>query len=125
MPVFALSPTADASAANSQLVTHVLQVEVSGILVEDGKAVGVTTDKAGEIRAPVTISDAGAINTFEKLLSEEVCEAAGIPRTITSSLKPGRSHMTAFVSLDGVYQDFGLRASNIHSFPGMDGMYYI
>jgi hypothetical protein len=27
--------------------------------------------------------------------------------------------MTAFVSLDGVYQDFGLRASNIHSFPGL------
>ena len=98
---------------------------MTGILVEEGKAVGVSTDKAGEIRAPLTISDAGAINTFEKLLSKEVCQAAGIPRAITSSLKPGRSHMTAFVSLDGVYQDFGLRASNIHSFPGTYGMYYI
>eukprot|EP00658_Telonema_sp_P-2_P082584 TRINITY_DN875_c0_g1_i2.p1 TRINITY_DN875_c0_g1~~TRINITY_DN875_c0_g1_i2.p1 ORF type:complete len:810 (+),score=184.88 TRINITY_DN875_c0_g1_i2:186-2615(+) len=97
------------------------QVEVKEIIVEDGVASGVLTDKAGLIKAPLIISNAGAINTFEKLLSPKISQQFNIPKI---DFKPGRSHMTAFVSLDGVYTDFDLRPSNIHSFIGLPEFEY-
>ena len=49
------------------------------------------------------------------------CLQFSIPRI---PFKTGRSHMTAFVSLDGVYTDFGLRPANIHSFVGLPAFDY-
>ena len=49
--------------------------DVTDILVEKGKATGVRMADGEEIRAPMVISNAGVINTFEKLLPDE---AAGM-----------------------------------------------
>jgi phytoene dehydrogenase-like protein len=45
-----------------------LETEVTRILVEDGKAVGIRTAKGQEIRAPVVISNADALQTFDELI---------------------------------------------------------
>ena len=61
------------------------QITVESIVVEDGVVQGVMTDKAGLIEAPVVISNAGAINTYQKLLSEEVVKEVTLIALITCS----------------------------------------
>jgi all-trans-retinol 13,14-reductase len=47
-----------------------VDAEVASVLVEGGRAVGVRMADGREVRAPVVVSDAGAVNTFQKLLPE-------------------------------------------------------
>jgi phytoene dehydrogenase-like protein len=49
-----------------------VRAEVASVLVERGRAVGVRLASGEELRAPVVVSDAGARNTFLRLVPEDV-----------------------------------------------------
>jgi phytoene dehydrogenase-like protein len=99
-----------------------MRARVSSIVVEDGKAVGVQVGK-DFIPAKQVISDAGGVNTYEKLLSQEDREANDInppyieqPDGKAPSLACSNGHMTAFVNLKGNSESNKLKSGNIHSY---------
>jgi len=98
------------------------RAKVDSILVENGTAVGVKMANGDEHRCPLVISDAGAVNTYEKLLSKEVRDAAGMKVPFITengkepTLKCSNGHMTAFINLKGTSEEMGLRSGNIHSY---------
>jgi phytoene dehydrogenase-like protein len=81
---------------------------------------GVRLDNGDEILAPVVISDAGTVNTWEKLVPAEAMAKAGLKSdAVRKVLGDSHGHITAFVSLDGPSEKFDLRPANIHSFPDL------
>ena len=99
--------------------------EVTGILVEDGRAVGVSVldrrgpaDRHREYRAPVVISDVGARLTHEKLLPDSgtVAAATEPARRALAGLGPGTSAVVAYLRLrDGVHT-LGIEGENVWVF---------
>src|SRR5664280_1086825 len=69
--------------------------EVANILVDGEKATGVKMADGREFLAPIVISDAGAANTFQKLLPGEM--------TCLSSLRVGLRSIPASVAHLGLY----------------------
>jgi all-trans-retinol 13,14-reductase len=97
------------ASAGGEVVTN---ADVAQILVRDGKAVGVRLEDGNELRAPLVVSDAGAINTFEHLLPSDVAEAAGYAkkaRAIGSSI----AHLSLYIGLQGSSQELGLQKTNL------------
>lgn len=73
--------------------------EVKQILVEDGKAVGVKLVTGEEIRSACVVSNAGARNTFEKLLPPET----ELPANLKSDLRKihaSSGHVCLYIGLD-------------------------
>jgi all-trans-retinol 13,14-reductase len=89
---------------------------VATIITESKGAVGVRLKSGEELFAPLIISAVGAQNTYTGLLSDEVLAQYKIT---VPKMEPSHGHMTAFVSLDGPYEDFDLKPWNIHSFPDL------
>jgi phytoene dehydrogenase-like protein len=78
------------------LVSHPVQ----RIHVKNGRACGVTVLRKGqevEFHAPIIISNAGAVNTFGKMVPEEYCAAE---REQIKRLKPGPSSLVLFLGLN-------------------------
>jgi all-trans-retinol 13,14-reductase len=97
----------------------VVGAEVTEILIERGRAVGVRMKDEREFRAPVVISDAGVPNTVHQLLP---ADAPG-RRALASVLKrvtPSTSHICLYVGLDASDEELGLGTSNLWVFPGPD-----
>ena len=97
----------------------VVGAEVARILMERGRAVGVTMADDREFRAPFIISDAGVPNTVRQLLP---ADAPG-RRALASVLKrvtPSTSHICLYVGLDASDEELGLGTSNLWVFPGPD-----
>jgi all-trans-retinol 13,14-reductase len=72
-----------------------------------------------EFHAPVVISDAGALNTFGRLLPS----GAGISEKLVTSVKEIGSSMSYFclyVGLDRTSEELGLNGTNLWIFPGPD-----
>eukprot|EP00005_Dracoamoeba_jomungandri_P004457 CAMPEP_0174252230 /NCGR_PEP_ID=MMETSP0439-20130205/1791_1 /TAXON_ID=0 /ORGANISM="Stereomyxa ramosa, Strain Chinc5" /LENGTH=686 /DNA_ID=CAMNT_0015332741 /DNA_START=335 /DNA_END=2395 /DNA_ORIENTATION=+ len=89
---------------------------VEEILVNEKGAYGVLLKNGHQLLAPLIVSNAGAANTFRKLIKEEDQELHNIKIDESHWVQPGNSHMTGFITLDGPCEEFGLRGSNIHSF---------
>jgi all-trans-retinol 13,14-reductase len=97
----------------------VVGAEVTEILVERGRAMGVRMKDDREFRAPIIISDAGVPNTVHRLLP---ADAPG-RRALASVLKkvsPSTSHICLYVGLDASDKELGLGTSNLWVFPGPD-----
>jgi len=91
-------------AAGGQVRTS---TEVAGILVERGRAVGVRLAKGGELRARTVISDAGARNTYLRLLPDTVT----VPfRDELASTAPGMASITLYLGLSRSPEALGVRA---------------
>lgn len=101
-----------------------LKSEVTGIIVENGRAVGVRVKAASggaegtaEFRAPVVISDAGAFNTYLKLLPKDV----DIPfRDEISGFKHGASAVVLYAALRESPVDLGFKVGNCWIYEGFD-----
>ncbi len=96
-------------AAGGEVVTN---AEVDEILVDDGRAVGVKIADGRELRAPIVASDAGVINTFEKLLPKKVADEIGYAkraREIGASI----AHLSLYVGLQGTTEELGLEKTNL------------
>ena len=69
------------------------------------------------IRAPLVISDAGALNTLGHLLPTSAAEKYGISKLV-GQVRPGLALLSVFIGLRGSNKDLGLKASNVWTFVG-------
>ncbi|MGC3999363.1 MAG: NAD(P)/FAD-dependent oxidoreductase [Anaeromyxobacter sp.] len=94
-----------------------VRAEVARILVEGGRAVGVRLAAGEEVRAPVVISDAGARNTFLRLLGDEV----PIPfRETLRAFPPSMAAVTLYLGLSRSPAELGVRGENFWLHQGLD-----
>lgn len=93
---------------------------VSEIIVEGDKACGVRVERKGETKtftAPMVISNAGAITTFNKLLSKNYCVAE---REQSRRLARGTSALILFVGLNNDPRDHGFDDANYWVYDRLD-----
>ena len=85
---------------------------VDEIVVEEGAAVGVRLEDGRELRAPVVVSNAGVINTYEQLLPEGLAADIGHAR---KAREVGNSiaHLSLYVGLKGTTEELGLEKTNL------------
>ncbi|XP_022528563.2 all-trans-retinol 13,14-reductase [Astyanax mexicanus] len=84
------------------------------LLNNDKEAIGVSVMKGSEevhIQAPIVISDAGILNTFQKLLPKEVQVMPAIQKQL-SMVKHGVAGLSIFLGLNGTKEELGLEAKN-------------
>ena len=96
-------------AAGGEVLTN---AEVDEIIIRDGKAVGVRLADGHELRAPVVVSNAGVINTFEKLVPADVSNEVGYAakaREIGASI----AHLSLYIGLEGTTEELGLEKTNL------------
>lgn len=93
--------------------------DVTEILVEKGKAVGVRMADGEAIRSPRIISNAGVINTFEELLPRETTEKIGYPRQ-REHVNPSMPHIGLYIGLKGTPQELELPRTNFWVYPSAD-----
>jgi len=95
-----------------------VRANVTKILVEDNKVRGVEVSKGGEtytICAPMVISAAGIINTYEKMIPKTVSCSASLSDTL-GLVRNGHGAMSIFVGLEGTKEELGLKATNTWAF---------
>ncbi len=89
--------------------------DVEEILVSSGRAVGVRVAGGRELHADVVISDAGAANTFRRLLP-----SGAVPRPFLDALAevaPSVSYMCLYVGLEHTDAELGLDGTNLWLYP--------
>jgi all-trans-retinol 13,14-reductase len=92
--------------------------EVSSVIVQGGRAVGVRMADGREIFAPIVISDAGAANTFGRLVPHE-----HVPRPLRDALGtvgPSLGYVCLYVGLKHTDEELGLTGTNLWIYPGPD-----
>ena len=97
-----------------------VNAEVAEIVVEDGRAAGVRMAADGAvIRAPLVISDAGAANTFGRLLPEDTSARIGALEAMRT-VRPSIAHLCLYVGLRGTAEEIGLPRANLWIYPDAD-----
>lgn len=97
-----------------------VRAEVSEIVVEGGRAVGVRMAADGSfLRAPLIISDAGARNTFVTLLSAAVAGPLGVLDRL-EGLGSSTAHLCLYVGLSQTAQELDLPRANLWIYPDED-----
>jgi len=89
---------------------------VRQILVENNKAVGVKMADGNEIFAKTIISDAGAINTFLKLLPKETIEKHQFNNSL-KKLQPAAAHIGLYIGIKAAAKKLELPKNNFWLFP--------
>jgi len=108
----AILPAIEAAGGGLLVSADVQQV----LLDPRGRASGVRMGDGREFRAPIVISDAGAANTFRRLLPplpqtrDTLRRLAGIP--------PSIGHLALYVGLRATSRELGLPAGNLWICPG-------
>jgi all-trans-retinol 13,14-reductase len=90
--------------------------EVTEIIIENERAVGVRLIDGRELRAPVVISNAGVINTFEQLVPAPLAQSIGYAskaREIGASV----AHLSLYVGLNGTTEELQLEKTNLWVYP--------
>ena len=94
-----------------------VRAEVERILVERGRAVGVRLASGETLRARLVVSDAGARNTYLKLLPAEV----PLPfREELASTPPGMACVTLYLGLSRSPEALGVHGENFWIHAGLD-----
>lgn len=96
---------------------HVLtNAEVAEILMEDRRAAGVRMKDGAIIRAPLVISDAGALNTLGRLLPRDMTRRCG--RALQQrGLAPSAAHLGLYLGLRHTAAELGLPKANLWIYP--------
>ena len=97
----------------------VTSAEVAGIVVERGRAAGVRMSDGRCFRAPLVISDAGAANTFERLLPPDLPQLDSL-RADLRTLTPSTSHASLYIGLSQPDAALGLTGTNLWIYPSFD-----
>jgi all-trans-retinol 13,14-reductase len=90
----------------------VVSADVQEIIVQDGRATGVKMADGRELHAPLIISDAGARNTFQRLVRQ--------PQPILEDLKrvPGSlAHLSLYMGVKQSASELGLTGTNLWIYP--------
>ena len=97
----------------------VTSADVAGILVEGGRAAGVSMSDGRQFRAPLVMSGVGAANTLHRLLPP------GLPaldplRSDLRTLTPSTAHLSLYIGLSQPDAALGLEKTNLWVFPTFD-----
>jgi all-trans-retinol 13,14-reductase len=103
-------------AAGGEVFTY---ASVEEVLVHDGRTHGVRMSDGTEIPCGCVISDAGAINTFARLLPAAVAREHGYDDRL-ESVRSSIGHLGMYVGLKGSAEDFGLPRTNYWIYPDND-----
>ncbi len=120
--VYPVGSAASIAAAMSEVITGAggqlrIRAEVDRILVRNGRAVGVRLKGGEEILAPIVISDAGARNTYLRLLPEEV----PVPfRAQLAAVAPGMGFVTLYLGLSAPGSTLGVKGENLWCHRSLD-----
>jgi len=93
--------------------------EADAILVEGNQAAGVRMADGRELRAALVLSDAGAANTLNRLLPQELPAIEPL-RVELRKLPTSSAHLSLYVGLDATDQELGLNGTNLWIYPGLD-----
>lgn len=94
----------------------VTNAEVSEIVVRDGQAAGVKLQDGRELRAPFVVSDAGVLNTLERLLPKDAAAQLGYADQ-ARELGASVGHLSLYVGLQGTTEELGLEKTNLWVYP--------
>jgi len=100
----------------SKLVTS---AEVAQILTDHGRATGVRMFDGRELRAPLVVSDAGAANTFERLLPRGITAVDGL-RAELRGIATSTAHLSLYIGLSKSAEELGLSGTNLWIHPSFD-----
>lgn len=89
---------------------------VETLLVEDGETRGVRMADGREIRAPLVVSNAGVINTFEHLVPAPDRARLGLDEALRT-VQPSASHVSLYVGLRGTAAELSLPRANYWIYP--------
>jgi len=92
---------------------------VRQICVESGRVAGVMMDDDTRIDCPRVVSDAGAMNTFLRLLGDEERKLTGFDPA-ASGVTPSIGHLGMYIGLDQTAEQLGLPKTNYWVFPDND-----
>ena len=93
--------------------------EVASVLLDGGRAVGARMSDGREFRAPLVLSNAGAANTFERLLPPEL-PALDSLRGQLRTLEPSTAHVSLYLGLSKSDAEMGLQGTNLWVYPSFD-----
>ncbi len=96
-----------------------IKAEVAQIIIERNRAVGIKMKDGQEIRAPLIISDAGIINTWKKLLPQDVACHCDMNEHL-KHISPSPAHVCLYVGLKYSDGELGLQKTNLWVYPGND-----
>lgn len=93
----------------------VINAEVDEILIEDTKAVGVRMKDGRTLQAPLVVSDAGAYNTFFRLIRQPqpIC-------TDLNKIASSRAYVTLYVGIKHSASALGLNGTTLWVCPSFD-----
>lgn len=97
----------------------VIGAEVASILLDGNKAVGVRMSDGRQFRARTVLSDAGAANTFERMLPPNL-PAIDPLRKKLRRLAPSTAHLCLYVGLSQSDAALGLSGTNLWLYPTCD-----
>ncbi len=93
-----------------------VNAEVAAIVVERGRATGVRMTDDTVMRAPVIISDAGALNTFDRLLPRAIAERHRMLPT-PQTCRPSVAHVCLYIGLQHTAEELELPKANLWIYP--------
>ncbi len=93
--------------------------EIDEVIVKAGQAVGVRMADGREFFAPDVISNAGALNTYERLLPDTVRGEID-SKKIVKGLEPSAAHVSLYIGLDKTPEELKLPKANYWIYPHYD-----
>ncbi len=93
--------------------------DVTEIIIENGRAIGVEMKDGHKLYAPTIISNAGAINTFTKLVPSNISASLGYEQK-AKSVKRSMSHLGMYIGLKGTPEELQLPKTNLWIYPSAD-----
>jgi all-trans-retinol 13,14-reductase len=104
------------SAAGGEVFTY---ARVDEVLLHDGRVRGVRMADGHEIESPCVISDAGAMNTFTRLLPREPVDEHGYGALI-KKVTPSIGHVGVYIGLEATAEELRLPRTNFWVYPDND-----
>ena len=95
------------------------QADVESIVTDGNRAVGVRLGDGTEVHAPLVISNAGVLNTFERLLPVADRDRHGLGRR-TESVRPSTAHLCLYAGFRKTALELGFETTNLWLYPGPD-----
>ena len=96
--------------------TILTNAEVDEVLVEGNRAIGVRMYDGKEIKADMVISGTGIMNTYKKLLSDEVVAKHNLSPQL-DKVTPSAAHACLYIGLNGSPDELKLPKANYWIYP--------
>jgi all-trans-retinol 13,14-reductase len=93
--------------------------KVDQVLIEHHRVCGVRMSDGSELRVQAVVSNAGARNTFEKLLCDSVRTRHRYPDKL-SSVKASSGHLCLYAGFKGTAAELGIPKTNFWIYPDAD-----